>query len=277
MTDLVERIRSAELQPCPFCGSDDIGHVIGKHTLRIACTACDVSGPPIEADAETPEAWTQAYAAWNRRPSSGEVREGWKLVPVEPTEDMLQAGIDNCALSISQDRAGSRQMTTPFEDECGGIYQAMLAVAPPPPVEPQGAQGVEEPGYGPLTDVDRLRLYAYDETDTFEFDRDQAIGVAEHIEAIEAESDGLASRLADYQDTHTDEQGNVWHRPTAWAYFAACRTIDAHKARIATLQQALERLIEAADNMGWSTNSSAADDAIGEARTALNSMKGRQP
>lgn len=54
----------------------------------------------------------------------------WKLVPVEPTEAMMRAGIDNCATSIRQDRAGVRQMTTPFEDECGDIYRAMLAAAP---------------------------------------------------------------------------------------------------------------------------------------------------
>lgn len=29
--------------------------------------------------------------------------------------------------------------------------------------------------------------------------------------------------LSSCQETFTDAQGNVWERPTAWAYFAACR------------------------------------------------------
>lgn len=72
---------------------------------------------------------------------SGEAERGWKLVPVEPTPEMLRAGIDNCAVSIRQDRAGNRQMTTPFDDECGSIYRAMLAASPPPPASEAGDAG----------------------------------------------------------------------------------------------------------------------------------------
>jgi hypothetical protein len=46
-------------------------------------------------------------------------------------------------------------------------------------------------------------------------------------------------------------------------------TYHANQSEIARLRTALARLIEAADNMGWSANSSAADEAINDARTAL--------
>jgi hypothetical protein len=55
-------------------------------------------------------------------------------------------------------------------------------------------------------------------------------GIAALISSLVAENERLQTRLADYQDTHEDEKGNVWHRPTAWAYFAACRALDAEKA-----------------------------------------------
>lgn len=54
-------------------------------------------------------------------------------------------------------------------------------------------------------------------------------------------------RLEDYQDTHTDDEGNVWHRPTAWSYFAACRALRHAQSRAenaealnTTLSEALE-------------------------------------
>ena len=54
----------------------------------------------------------------------GEAREGWKLVPVEPTEDMLVAGQEAWVFRRSQRNA--------VEDctEADQTYRAMLSAAP---------------------------------------------------------------------------------------------------------------------------------------------------
>lgn len=108
----------AELRPCPFCGGTDIfvepdergsggQHVAPYHVgcIRCKCEQC--------ADEEA-----EAIAAWNRRVSPGaaqtrEVPPGWKLVPVEPTEDMILEG---------------NKRTWPIPSKYA--YHAMLAAAP---------------------------------------------------------------------------------------------------------------------------------------------------
>lgn len=72
------------------------------------------------AEAMTP-AWRafQAGAAWQR--AQGAVPEGWKLVPVEPTPDMLDAG----------------KYALDFGCYASGIYAAILAAAHAHPAERQ--------------------------------------------------------------------------------------------------------------------------------------------
>lgn len=107
-----------ELKNCPFCGAEaeiceSLGHV-GKEYVA-ECTECDALIPFCVSDAE-------AIAAWNRRAPverkpievltdaqlwgiaykkgmvdgmrqvKRQAPEGWKLVPIEPTEEMIRAG-----------------------------------------------------------------------------------------------------------------------------------------------------------------------------------------
>lgn len=44
-------------------------------------------------------------------------------------------------------------------------------------------------------------------------------------------------RLED--ETHVDENGVTWTRPTAWAYMQVCKARDKHAARVRLLEDAL--------------------------------------
>lgn len=65
--------------------------------------------------------------------AGGRVPDGWRLVPVEPTEDMICAG-DEAAITVLQDH------TFMLRDETLAlkVYRAMLSVAPTPPAETGG-------------------------------------------------------------------------------------------------------------------------------------------
>jgi hypothetical protein len=59
----------------------------------------------------------------------------------------------------------------------------------------------------------------------------------ERIEQLEADNVGLrsitlqqADRIAELSETWTDERGEVWSPPTAWAYAQACKALHAAKA-----------------------------------------------
>lgn len=80
--------RAPELLPCPFCGE---------------CTAFDESHRPdcyfrvsqqLLDDADVAGSLSEVYDAWNRR-ASLTPPEGYVLVPVEPTEEMLGEGAES--------------------------------------------------------------------------------------------------------------------------------------------------------------------------------------
>lgn len=104
-----------ELLPCPFCGSTNL-----VKSPWIECDNCGAMGPsPRDCDNYSGE--------WNRRASIAQqaapaVPAGWKLVPVEPTDDQLVAGQEEWV----RGRRGA------LEDcmEANAIYAAMLAAAP---------------------------------------------------------------------------------------------------------------------------------------------------
>ena len=119
-----------ELLPCPFCGAGTTRVVMNgqtwtgtKYSDPISVSVvhhCDpIEGQPsrqierIGRDAES------AIAAWNRRASPASAPAGWKLVPVEPTEEILDvmfdAGIDR------------------HDGDLTILYRAILAAAPTPP------------------------------------------------------------------------------------------------------------------------------------------------
>lgn len=72
----------SELKPCPFCGGRAAWKQ-GIYTGYVMCLKCEVMGPNIIRD--------EAITAWNRRPST-ETPGEWRLVPVEPTREMVLAG-----------------------------------------------------------------------------------------------------------------------------------------------------------------------------------------
>jgi len=84
----------SELKPCPFCGSDDI-NLYGDSMFE--CQGCGF----IIDDVSIEE--------WNAR----HIPEGYKLVPIEPTKQMLLAG--NAVL--------------PSSINCDRVYKAMLDAA----------------------------------------------------------------------------------------------------------------------------------------------------
>ena len=75
------------LKPCPFCGSDDVEalDMEGKH--YVVCYDCALEGPFHKSRAAV-------IAAWNTRAAPA-VPPGWQLVPVEPTEALLWAGMND--------------------------------------------------------------------------------------------------------------------------------------------------------------------------------------
>ena len=105
--------------PCPFCG----GKKLSRRQFWLHCYDCGADGPstePIGTDA-------RAIAAWNRRsrpPAPAAPVDGWRLVPVEPTDEMIAAGW------IDKEDVGTEE-----------IWQAMLAAAPAPATpSPTGAE-----------------------------------------------------------------------------------------------------------------------------------------
>lgn len=94
-----------ELKPCPFCGGRAYLRELVEHDLsgdgdqdgsysawfHIGCLVCG-----IEVGGEYEH---EAIAAWNRRAALDSQAaqaqpSGWKLVPIEPTEEMWTAGRD---------------------------------------------------------------------------------------------------------------------------------------------------------------------------------------
>ena len=109
-----------ELLPCPFCGGEALPTAhLTYNWFAPVCGRCNARGPSvkIERDSDPQEMrnlMNQADENWNRRASPASAPEGWKIVPVEPTGEMVDAGI--------------RSLGTADK------FRAMLAAAPTPPV-----------------------------------------------------------------------------------------------------------------------------------------------
>lgn len=118
-----------------------------------------------EKDANNPLDWhhdktMHALRAALNQPqvNSPEIPEGWRLVPVEPTEEMRDAGKDAHYEAETRTSDSDAWSLTGFAHRvvrASYIYRAMLAAAPQPPVveQPQGEQEmVGEAGSMPGTD-----------------------------------------------------------------------------------------------------------------------------
>lgn len=125
--------QQSELLPCPFCGGpvkleqplDTFDRQIGprkwwgvvcRNTINLGGTCAIEQRPSASIDA--------AVARWNRRAalSHPSTPQGWKLVPVEPTKEMLKAG--------TTARTEHRRM---HHMQSEAVYKAMLNAGPPPP------------------------------------------------------------------------------------------------------------------------------------------------
>lgn len=112
--------KAPQLLPCPFCG-DEGEKGIQAVTLmnaertsfkRVSCRCCGATCPEPN---------------WNHRAALAQqdaqaVPQGWKLVPVEPTEAMCEEGLEDEGHTIRDGKAFA-----------GALYRAMLNAAPTPP------------------------------------------------------------------------------------------------------------------------------------------------
>lgn len=152
-----------ELLPCPFCGGKAYRDRVDNQSLFwVACLECGIDGRICESAAE-------ADAAWNRRSAiqqaaepdltaayllgraegveKGAVPAGFRLVPVEPTREMLNAAIDVDSFKLGDiSPLGFRMSPQQLFEKC---YAAMLAASPTPPVGQLVAGGGV-----PLSDAD---------------------------------------------------------------------------------------------------------------------------
>lgn len=131
------------LLPCPFCGHVGLDFTEGStFRWRIAqCAGCGATTGEerIQTTGEgTKEEWeavcrARLIAAWNRRATlsqqgGGAVAPGYKVVPVEPTPEMLTAAGPMSNYDFEAPGA------SPDADHAEW-YRAMLAAAPPAPQE----------------------------------------------------------------------------------------------------------------------------------------------
>jgi len=123
MTD--DRVR--EIAPCPFCASTNLTMTVDAQNWNVVqCDNCGASGPCIDLEGD-------AYInRWNERaiaslPAPVGVPEGWKLVPVEPTPEILSS------LFVLPDMGPNGQIIRHSVDKLPDAYRAMLSVSPPPP------------------------------------------------------------------------------------------------------------------------------------------------
>jgi Lar family restriction alleviation protein len=103
---------SEKLKPCPFCGSANVEVQAFRHESEcytVRCDGCGALGPLKRSSAGSHISWDLAMESWNTRHAP----EGYALVPVEPTDSMINSGF----------RADGDSF--PLEH----IYKAMIAAA----------------------------------------------------------------------------------------------------------------------------------------------------
>ena len=111
------------LEPCPFCGGQEHETAYSDAGWQIQCHAwtCRSATGIHQSEAEAIAAWNRrAYLAATKPPLAG---EGFVLVPVEPTEEMLQAGLREL-----QENLGDMSVIVRDPLFC---YRAMLAASRP--------------------------------------------------------------------------------------------------------------------------------------------------
>ena len=133
----------ARLEACPFCGNDGSGPIEDalqvvhnepdyvhdhRHTWSVQCDKCTATMGYFDSEEEAIEAWNrraalsrpeQVVTPTSERPTG----DAWKLVPVEPTNDMCVAGW----------KYADERDAVLGNGEVAALYRAMLASAPASP------------------------------------------------------------------------------------------------------------------------------------------------
>lgn len=97
-------------KPCPFCLSEDLSFLEGDSRQEgdfVACDDCFAEGPKAPTD-------EQAYAAWNRRPGTGDD------CPFCGSDDRDVIGFDEFAMQCRKCRASGP--TGPDEAIAGELW-----------------------------------------------------------------------------------------------------------------------------------------------------------
>lgn len=116
-----------ELLPCPFCGHDSPEF----ERMGTSSQSCIVICGNCGARHESGDEYLRSGLSWNTRAAlSHPSPQGWKLVPVEPTEEMLAAGeIPTIEMPL---RGGGTYQMLGLGAGPSSIYRKMLAAAPLP-------------------------------------------------------------------------------------------------------------------------------------------------
>ena len=94
---------------CPFCGSSAVAAIRSGHDYRTACAGCGARSRYCKNDSLAISAWNTRAPLAAHPPAAPEFKcamcailapaqdtPGWKLVPVEPTEEMDAAARAEC-------------------------------------------------------------------------------------------------------------------------------------------------------------------------------------
>lgn len=115
-----------KLKPCPFCGSSEIELKVddGLHWNR--CMRCCAEGPTGSKYSDEEDV---QYFDWNSRiaPATQQREaDGWKLVPVDPTEKMMRAWANANVYELTRHGVDFSRREISFRAN----YAAMLAASP---------------------------------------------------------------------------------------------------------------------------------------------------
>lgn len=100
MKSLLDKLEA--LKPCPFCGGDvklertlkrDSWGVVCRNTLNLGGT-CAIEQIPSKSKEAAITRWNMRAIINEAKEEAQGIPEGYALVPLEPTEEMLKAGCE---------------------------------------------------------------------------------------------------------------------------------------------------------------------------------------
>ena len=167
---MTEALEAQALLPCPFCGADTASYVTGDCEYT-TCDTCLAEGPPCETQEEAARLWNTRTPATPDRGEDTDMAQlvalihevcdsagaygnmvhdtllagvnrlaanraqGWRLVPVEPTEEMLRAGAGVWLGGIVY------MMDEAWLERMRQTWSPMLSAAPTPPFSTEVEHG----------------------------------------------------------------------------------------------------------------------------------------